>query len=921
MIGDKICPYAPGGKGKVLRSALIKRVKALIPSMQSPGCILYGQRRIGKTTLLQQLHAELPAVGDLHTVEFDLQDKIDESLDDIIPPLAKKIHDSLAGAAHGLGLPTNEKAFREDFIPQVRARLRSKKLVLLFDEFDAVVPHLPSEQPHAAEAPERNARHEEQVRREANARHLLAGLERLMTGNTWLYLVFVVGRHVGDFEYIDSQADATSKFFRNFQLIHVSTMSREETAELVQASRVGGSMAWDPLAEQRVWDYTNGHPLLVQALCQQVWERLVLQERRDRPVATVAHVDQAVKPALEEWNGALEWLWKGLSPACKVTASALAQMPRKATREQVKRALQDSGVRVIGQELITHAPKLLKEWDLIEESEAGYYFRVDLIHQWIRKNKPLSEVQKYLDEINPVAENLYKAAEGLKRANRLDDALQRAVQALAENPHHGKALALIADIHVRRGQFVNAEKHLLQLMEVQPAIGRTKMIDLLDRVAESESSSEKRLEIYNRILELDPTLERVRGSRDEILRTNGEQAFSRGEYEVALGFFEAIKEKKRIEDTKVAIRARECYQLLEQLKQYEATRRFTDVLVLVNERSGQFPELADQLTTISRRIESKATCDDTVAEALKLASEGERDRAFRLILDVAQRDREYPKLGSLIDRITNPNRLGTYARTAILAVVLIGTGVAIGALASDRTSEPSSGPVAARDEPRVCPPALSTQFRDALAMVVKVATAAGPSPTTPGGSAAASIAVDEGKAEPARSSPPAASDTASAIGAPGETKAEPVGTIPPASSDATTAVDKPTKTKAGSVKTTQPSASAADAKTDPGKTTPNKKGDAEEKPLTCDEWKIEIRKKVVAACDSDIADYRRSGASDKLHFVCQWSDAGRRPRCVIKHLRTTYVNDCVEGLTNWGVQLSKAPPDSCVGDVYIQGVG
>mgnify|MGYP001815569382 CR=1 FL=1 len=48
---------------------------------------LYGQRRIGKTSVLQELAMRLPAEGPYRPVYFDLQDKVALSLAEVLAEL------------------------------------------------------------------------------------------------------------------------------------------------------------------------------------------------------------------------------------------------------------------------------------------------------------------------------------------------------------------------------------------------------------------------------------------------------------------------------------------------------------------------------------------------------------------------------------------------------------------------------------------------------------------------------------------------------------------------------------------------------------------------------------------------------------------------------------------------------------------
>jgi replication-associated recombination protein RarA len=80
--------------------------------------VLYGQRRIGKTSVLQYLQAELIAKGNYCPIYFDLQDKATWPLEKVVKYLARAIARALNQDEPDLG--TNPKlTFQETWLPQV----------------------------------------------------------------------------------------------------------------------------------------------------------------------------------------------------------------------------------------------------------------------------------------------------------------------------------------------------------------------------------------------------------------------------------------------------------------------------------------------------------------------------------------------------------------------------------------------------------------------------------------------------------------------------------------------------------------------------------------------------------------------------------------------------------------------------------
>jgi len=140
---NPINPYVAGNPvddspAFIGRADVLREVVRVLRRPQDNAIVLYGQRRIGKTSILQHLAAQLPREGPYRPVYFDLQDKAAWPLGRVLQELARTI-------AHVLGLPDPdlgtdpETAFRQTWLPATLNTLASTSaLVLLLDEFDVL---------------------------------------------------------------------------------------------------------------------------------------------------------------------------------------------------------------------------------------------------------------------------------------------------------------------------------------------------------------------------------------------------------------------------------------------------------------------------------------------------------------------------------------------------------------------------------------------------------------------------------------------------------------------------------------------------------------------------------------------------------------------------------------------------------------
>ena len=526
------------------RTDVLREVLRILRRPQDNAVVLYGQRRIGKTSILQNLAVWLSRLGPYRPIYLDLQDKAAWPMSRFLRELARTI-------AHVLGQPDPgsstepssrdqaegfvqvpghdyETVFREEWLPAMLDTLPDgSSLVLLFDEFD-VLADPQSEQAAAAFFP--------------YLRGLLASDPRR------LQFVFVIGRNVDDL------ANIALFLFKSTPAKRVSLLSREDTADLVRLSEANDTLLWPIDGVERVWQLTSGHPFLTQQLCSHIWERLYDEEPDEPPAVSPQDVDVVVPDVLDASRNMLEWLWDGLPPAERVVASALAEAGAgPIAQEALERLLHESGVHVVIREL-QNAPQLLQDWDLVEPADGGYRFRVELLRRWIAERKPLKRVQEELDRIEPVADSLYEASLGLYRGGQLIQAIAPLRQAVNLNPNHVGANQLLADILLARGEIGEARQLLERLFEYQPAAARPRLVQALLVDARTAEGDDDQLALYDRVLDLDSTHPEAIAGRRRIWQRRGEVASEAGDLQAALVAYREAGAAERVALVEVLLR-------------------------------------------------------------------------------------------------------------------------------------------------------------------------------------------------------------------------------------------------------------------------------------------------------------------------------------------------------------------------------
>ena len=618
-------PYVAGNpvgdsSAFVGRTDVLREVLRILRRPQDNAVVLYGQRRIGKTSILQNLAAWLSRLGPYRPIYLDLQDKAAWPLSRVLQELARTVAHALGQPDPDLG-PDPESFFRREWLPAMLDNLpEGSSLVLLFDEFD-VLADPQAEQAAAAFFP------------------YLHGL--LASDPRRLQFVFVIGRGVDDL------ANIALCLFKSTPSRRVSLLSRDDTAELVRLSEGNDTLAWSDEAVERVWQLACGHPFLTQQLCSHIWDRVYDEEPEGLPAVSPAGVDLAVSDVLEASRNTLEWLWDGLPPAERVVASALAECgPGPITQEALERLLHESGVHVVIREL-QNAPQLLQDWDLIQPADGGYRFRVELLRRWIVQHKPLKRVQEELDRIEPVADSLYGAGLGLYRGGQLLQAIAPLRQAITLNPNHVGANQLLADILLARGESGEARQILERLFGYQPAAARPRLVQVLLAEAQASEGDEERLALYDQILELDGAQPEAVSGRQRIWQLRGDAALKADNLEAALASYREAGDVDKIGQVELLQRRQALMAMAVAARDYEEAGEWSEAANVYEQLVAQALDDENRAAwqAALRQCHEEEQLAHLFDEGLAALRQGDRLAAQRALSEVIYRRSDYQRAG------------------------------------------------------------------------------------------------------------------------------------------------------------------------------------------------------------------------------------------------------------------------------------
>jgi len=401
------------------RHDILRAVLETLNLPQQNIVVLFGQRRIGKTSILLQLREELPK-DRFAPVHFDLMDKASLPVEDVIRALAEKL-----AAEFGLPAPDPNQPFdfEHSFLPALYTALAPRRPVVLLDEFDVMDYVDESLRPRAAAANE-----------------FFPYLRGLIERESKLAFVIVVGRKAEDLS-----TEAVS-VFKSAPRRRVSVLPTDEARTLILAAEHKGYLRFNPDAVERIMALTSGHPYLIQLLCLTLFNH-ARSEDKNSAIVTAAMVDAVAPQVLEESGNIFEWIWRGLTPAEKITFSALAALlPDEnavASHKQIRALLEENRLRVVSSDLEL-APQNLVKSELLRQDDHGYRFFVELLRRWVAEAKPLAETSQEISQIDPRAEKKFQAAKADYESDDLPAAIEGFRQALKLNDAHLEARLALA---------------------------------------------------------------------------------------------------------------------------------------------------------------------------------------------------------------------------------------------------------------------------------------------------------------------------------------------------------------------------------------------------------------------------------------------------------------------------------------------
>jgi AAA ATPase domain len=338
--------------------------------------LLHGQRRIGKSSLLQNI-PKLVNVDKSAFVSFDLEYHSQEKLENLLESLAETIVEQLEIAPEKITIPKAEQIeeqkdiFCTNFLPQIYEHLKDTNLVLLLDEFDAL------DKKHIG----------------VELESLFKQLKNIVDKNKRLFVIIFAGRKPADISNL-------RKIFPKVPSAEVGLLDDESIKQLI-IQPVGGSLSYEPKAIQAITDLSAGHPYFIQILCFAIFSRARELEKWQ---VSQEDVEKIVDRAVELAEAGFAWYWEALSVPEKVVFSAVAEAQKiaiKKTDQELEKnplMLLKSHHDVLSRDVLKKLTKELALKGFLNEQ--ANKVKIELVRRWLIQRHPLWHEIRELEKLD-----------------------------------------------------------------------------------------------------------------------------------------------------------------------------------------------------------------------------------------------------------------------------------------------------------------------------------------------------------------------------------------------------------------------------------------------------------------------------------------------------------------------------------------
>jgi hypothetical protein len=338
------------------RADVSARIEQLLLDRRRPPLLLYGQRRMGKTSLLNNLGRLLPSTiiplfvdlqgpashannhaGFLYNISRGMIDSALRQRNLILPALTRET------------LAVDPFTCFDEWLDEVEKTLGLNTALLALDEFETL---------------------DRAFREGRFTETSVLGWLRHLIQHRPRFKILLTGSHtLGELQHWAS-------YFINVQVVQISYLKESEARQLIEKPVQDFALRYEPKAGRRILELTRCHPALIQLLCAEIVALKNEQEPAVRRLAKIADVEAAVPSALNHGSFFFADIEQN-----QIDVDGLALLRFMAAQGEGAVVNREILAQQFSDRL-NHILAALTKRELIESTPRGYRFQVELIRRW-----------------------------------------------------------------------------------------------------------------------------------------------------------------------------------------------------------------------------------------------------------------------------------------------------------------------------------------------------------------------------------------------------------------------------------------------------------------------------------------------------------------------------------------------------------
>ncbi|MBI4778411.1 hypothetical protein HY792_05790 [Candidatus Desantisbacteria bacterium] len=359
------------------RDKLCRKIQSGLDPESNAGIItLYGQRKAGKTSVLHHIHNLMKGKG--IPVLIDTHEMLDYDTNMFFYNISRDIFHALKDENILLKEPMQKdfethgaSRFRNEFMDMAEKATQYLSLILMFDGVETI---------------------EQKIKEGRLNVNIPEYLRSLLQHNKRLTILFS-----GINKHEEMNLNHWLPLFDGASSYQVGLLDREDVLKLI-TQPVVNHFQYDPLAIEKIFKATFGHPYFVQLLCHEV---VNYRNKKEKNYITGNDINCVINAMIDDNVLHMDFIWKELSLDNQIFLSMMDTILNSNEDSSIK-GIEGFMVRYnLNLDIKTIINELLKK-EMIKVEDGYYGFRMELLSPWINRYKNIGQLSNRASKYSPL---------------------------------------------------------------------------------------------------------------------------------------------------------------------------------------------------------------------------------------------------------------------------------------------------------------------------------------------------------------------------------------------------------------------------------------------------------------------------------------------------------------------------------------